>query len=150
MLRLSILLLLASCADDGSFDFSRVETNTTTTTITREPNEGVPSPDDSIDGSGTNPICLTVQDIGNGFLWKPVSESNGNLVVLFPKDFTETFQSVTVNGESGNFSGFANGDRQHWRFSKSGAEYEAPAIVKAISMGGECEWVIPNPSERTE
>ena len=149
MLRLAgLLLLLASCAGEGSFDFSR--TDTSTITINREPNEGNPSPDDSVNGSGSNPECLTVQDINEGFLWKPESDSNGNLVVLFPKNFTEKFQSVSVNGELGVFAAFANGNRQHWRFSKPGSNYEATAMVKAISMGGECEWVIPNPAERTE
>ena len=144
-----LALLLTGCADDGAFDFSEIRLDTTNNFF-REPNEGKPSPDDSVNGSGSNPVCLEIQNIGGGFLWKPISESNGNLVVLFPKEFTETFQSVTVNGESGNFSGFANGDRQHWRFSLPGGDYQSPATIIAESLNGECQWIVSNTSERAE
>ena len=86
---------------------------------------------------------------GGGFLWKPVSDSNGNLVVLLPSQYNGKVKSVSVNGEQGSFSGIANGNRTHWRFSKPGAAYGANARVVAATSGGNVSWTVPNTGSRT-
>ncbi len=56
------------------------------------------------------------------FLWKPVSDSNGNLVVILPAKFNNLIDGpVTVNGTPGRFTSVANGNRSHWRFDKPGS-----------------------------
>lgn len=84
-----------------------------------------------------------------GFLWKPVSDSNGNLVVLLPSQYNGKVSSVSVNGERGSFSGIANGNRTHWRFSKPGAAYGSNARVVATTSGGNVSWTVPNGGART-
>lgn len=157
MLKYILLLFLASCADDGSFDFSRTETNTNSnnTSIQIEQNENGQQSSNPSQGSGSNPICQSVQSFGDGTLSKPISDSDGNLVFLFSKRFTEKFIKVTlIDGsgftEEGRFSGFGNGGRQHYRFSKPGAEYVAPLRIIAESLNGECEFIVEDPSQRTE
>ncbi len=86
---------------------------------------------------------------GGGFLWKPVSDSNGNLVVLLPSQYNGKVSSVSVNGERGSFSGIANGNRTHWRFSKPGAAYGSNARVVAATSGGNVSWTVPNGGART-
>lgn len=71
-----------------------------------------------------------------GFLWKPTSDKNGDLVVLLPKRLTGKVQEVRVlspDGKKslakGKYSGVGNGDREHFRFSKPGSGYPDGSIV---------------------
>jgi len=71
-----------------------------------------------------------------GFLWKPTSDKNGDLVVLLPKKLTGKVQEVRVlspDGKKtlgkGKYSGVGNGDREHFRFSKPGSRYPDGALV---------------------
>lgn len=91
-----------------------------------------------------------------GFIWKPVSESNGNLVVLLPSQYRGKVSSckITKGGktlESGSFSGDThNGNRPHYRFSKPGAGYGSGLTVVAATSSGNKSWSVPNGSKRTE
>ncbi|MCB0324602.1 MAG: hypothetical protein KDD69_13560 [Bdellovibrionales bacterium] len=94
------------------------------------------------------------------FLWKPESEQDGNLVVLFPPHLTGAIQSAGVyrsdSGsaadllEAGRFSGdTANGGRAHFRFTKPGAAYAGAKFVIATLEGGErVGFPIQNPGAR--
>lgn len=71
-----------------------------------------------------------------GFLWKPTSDKNGDLVILLPKKLTGKVQEVRVlspDGKKslakGKYSGVGNGDREHFRFSKPGSGYPDGSIV---------------------
>ena len=73
---------------------------------------------------------------GGGFLWKPVSDKNGDLVVLLPKNMTSKVQEVRVLSadgkttlETGRYSGIGNGNREHFRFSQPGSSYPDGSIV---------------------
>lgn len=91
-----------------------------------------------------------VHSVGTGtFLWKPVSDNNGNLVVLLPSSYNGKVSSVSVNGESGNYTGIHNGNRTHWRFSKPGAAYGNNVRVVAKTSGGNASWTVPNGAART-
>lgn len=78
----------------------------------------------------------------NTFLWKPISESDGNLVVLLPSELNNNIQQVYLVDSSGNvlekgkFTGFKNGDRGHYRFSKSGGNYPSGTRTIAILNDG--------------
>lgn len=112
------------------------------------------SNDTSESGSGNlgdNPRCPAVGSLdgAGGFLWKPESEKDGNLVILFPKEYVTPFLTVLAfkeNGtaDSGAFTGFTNDDRQTWRFPLRGSEYTGRVLVDAGDQ--ECEWFVPDPS----
>ncbi len=95
------------------------------------------------------PTATASSGSGGGFLWKPISESNGNLVVLLPSQYNGKVSSVSVNGERGSFSGIANGNRTHWRFSKPGAAYGNNVRVVATTSSGNATWTVPNGATRT-
>lgn len=88
--------------------------------------------------------------MSNTFLWKPISDTTGNLVVLTPEKFN--FSWVEYNGEkitNGTRNG-KNGNRQHWRFRHPGSAYPSKKYFKAVSPTEEVNWLIPNSSRRYE
>lgn len=91
-----------------------------------------------------------------GFLFKPVSDSNGNLVVLLPSSMTGSITKLVLKEgdtvlEEGADGGVGNGDRQHYRFSKPGASYPAGLIIEATLADGTTKtWTIDDTSERVE
>jgi len=71
-----------------------------------------------------------------GFLWKPVSDKNGDLAILIPKQLTGKVKEVriinpdgTKSMAKGKYSGVGNGNREHYRFTKPGGGYPDRAIV---------------------
>ncbi len=84
----------------------------------------------------------------NQFLWKPQSESNGNLVVLLPANMSGNVKSLEVlspDGStvlaSGQQAGIANGGREHFRFNKPGASFPDGALVKIQMKDGSSKTV---------
>ena len=131
--------------------------------------------DNSINGgdaseNGNSPDCDVPQsnDGPGGFLWKATSEGDGNLVILFPKDFSREFLAVTVEfvpeeeeeaetstakealeKEFGVFDGYFEDGRQVWRFSKPGSAYTGKVSVDDRSQ--ECVWEVEgDPAERND
>ena len=106
------------------------------------------------------PIASSISQ--KGFLWKPRSESNGNLVVLLPPNLrgeivsTEIHTGVPASAntllERGNFSGDRhNGRRPHYRFDRPGASYpNGVYIVSKLKDGREFTFQIGDPSKRNE
>ena len=84
----------------------------------------------------------------NTFLWKPVAENGGNLVVLIPASMYYV-NSCTISGsfgrESSGVDTRANG-RPGFRFSRPGGSYGNNITVYA---GGR-SWHIANGGSRTE
>lgn len=97
-----------------------------------------------------------------GFLWKPVSESDGNLVILFPSALRGLITSGAVYSawpftpenlvEEGRFTGDThNGNRPHYRFSGSGASFGNNLFAVATKNDGSQDWwYIPEGAQRTE
>jgi len=84
-----------------------------------------------------------------GFLWKPVSDSNGKLVTLLPKNLAGKVQSVEIqdaNGkvlDKGRAAGIGNGDRPHFRFDKPGAAYgDNLRVVARLADGTTTSWPV--------
>lgn len=100
--------------------------------------------------------------LGEGFLWKPESSKDdkdgGKLVVLLPEKFTGDVRSVELRSpdnkrrlEKGDFSGVANGDREHWRFDKPGKEYPKNTILRVVFEDGSSRTItIKRPGARLE
>lgn len=104
----------------------------------------------------TNPICRDVMgpDGAGGFLWKPASESDGNLVLVFPDEFERPFEQVSVFRKGDHrrnhcrYTGKANGNRQHWRCPLPGVFYDGR--VEAVDIEQVCEWKVRRPKERND
>ena len=91
------------------------------------------------------------------FLWKPESDSDGKLVILLPSSISAS--SVSISGPSGIESvekggrngSRGNGQREHYRFSKSGKDMQGPVqVTVALESGGTKTISIAKPSERNE
>jgi len=99
-------------------------------------------------------------DGANGFLWKPKSESNGNLVVLLPTQYRGQVESVGIHRtnststdtliEAGWFAGDThNGARPHFRFADSGGSYGADIwLIAKLADGQALSYNIPNGAAR--
>jgi hypothetical protein len=93
-----------------------------------------------------------------GFLWKPVSDKNGDLAVLLPKQYTGKVKQVRILSPDGNkvlakgkYSGVGNGDREHYRFNKPGSAYPDGAIALIeMESGAIRHFKIKDTAKRTE
>lgn len=112
--------------------------------------DGITPASGAIPGGSGNPL-----DGAEGFLFKPISETRGTLVVLLPKEMTGNIESLVLKSltgeeiEKGSFSSVANGDREHFRFTKPGAEYPKDLVVEVKLKDGSVKtYSIPDPSQR--
>lgn len=94
---------------------------------------------------------------GGGFLFKPVSESNGNLAVLLPKSMAGDVSGITLVDSQGNTIenedsyGIYDDGRPLFRFNRPGSGYSTNLTVEVgLKGGGVKEYFIPNPSQRYE
>ncbi|MCC6933938.1 MAG: hypothetical protein IT292_11925 [Deltaproteobacteria bacterium] len=96
-----------------------------------------------------------------GFLWKPISESDGKLAVLLPSSLTgsvaglEIYSGDPENGgqllDRGRFTGATNGNRATFRFGKPGSGYPDNCYVVARLDNGQTQkFQIPDSSQRVE
>ena len=104
-------------------------TTSTSTTSTQPQPEGdcrdIDDPAQRHDGSGR-------------FVWKPTSENDHKLVVLFPKGTSNNFCGIYDSNnnllESGRYDKLYEDGRPYWRFSKAGSGY--PANIKVCAGNG--------------
>jgi len=63
--------------------------------------------------------------VGGGFVWKPISEGDGSLVVLTPASVNANVMTISggFGSENGRFVGRTNGNRATFRFSRPGCGY---------------------------
>ena len=96
-----------------------------------------------------------------GFLWKPESERDGNLVVLLPSSLSGNVENVGIFRdlppssetliETGSFSSIANGGRAHFRFDNPGSAYpDGVYVVAQLSNGQASTFQVGDTSVRTE
>jgi len=87
--------------------------------------------------------CYTIfntaarQTTSAGFVWKPISEGDGRLVVLFPASSGATGATLRFGGATiavGRFSGRTNGNRPTIRFGAPGGAY--PNGLQVCEAGG--------------
>lgn len=94
----------------------------------------------------------------SGFLWKPISDSDGKLAILLPPSLTSKAVGCRILSPdgtkvlaSGRDGGVGNGDRQHYRFNQSGAAFPVGSIVEVNMRDGSTMKIkIENPSVRLE
>lgn len=98
-------------------------------------------------------------DGSGGFVWKPVSESDGNLVVVLPTSLAGAIDKVEIHSslpptdatklDDGRFTGNNNGERPHFRFPKPGSEYGDNVHVVAYKNDGtQVDWTIGDGGQR--
>jgi hypothetical protein len=94
---------------------------------------------------------------GDGFLFKPISESNKNLVILLPAAMKQNVASVTLTDstgqllETGDPFGTFNDGRPIFRFNKPGSNYPNNITVTVTMLDGtKREYHIADPSQRYE
>ena len=129
--------------------------------ITRFTEDGSGGGGGSGGGNGSDEY-LNPRDGGWGFLWKPESDSNGRLVILFPPQFTGQLTScdlVNSSGaviETGQYAGSGNGQtpttpREHFRFSDPGGKYPVNVVVRGnLKNGGSVNYIIDKPGSRID
>ena len=91
-----------------------------------------------------------------GFLFKPVSNNEGTLAVILPKELSQGVQSVVIKDsdgksiESGRFKSFGdNGTNAKFTFRKPGGSYPKNITVEVELRGGEKRsYSIKDPSMR--
>jgi len=94
---------------------------------------------------------------GDGFLFKPISESNRNLVILLPAAMKQNVASVTLTDstgqllETGDAFGTFNDGRPIFHFNKPGSNYPSNITVTVTMLDGtKREYYIADPSKRYE
>ena len=96
-----------------------------------------------------------------GFLWKPVSESDGKLVVLVPSTLAGNVASCEIHStipstnstliERGKYVGNVNRGRPTFRFSRPGAGFPNNCYVVATLKDGSTKtFSVPNGASRVE
>ena len=111
--------------------------------------------DASAVADSTTPQGTTV-DGPNGFLFKPIAESNGNLAVLAPEALKGLVDSVVLKDlagnelDRGNSTGYGDaGTREKFSFSKPGGNYPKDLTVEIHMQDGSVKtYTIPDPSKR--
>lgn len=112
---------------------------------------GIPTVNPTPVTGAANPICGTKELPSKAhLLWKPVSDTSGNAVVVFDGKYKEAFSSVKVELKAGgtenaNWTGLklwgnpdSVGERQHWRLSKKCALYKDNALITAKDSKQTC------------
>ena len=152
---LATLLTIVGCDLDGS-DSGDSEQAQIDQAIANAPAENQNS-SSSTPATGSSTAARSSSGGGGGFLWKPVSEGDGNLVVLLPSSLRGRVNGAEIRRggstlEKGRFTGDThNGNRPHYRFSKPGAGYGTGLTVVAfLSGGGTQSWSVPNGAQRVE
>ena len=94
---------------------------------------------------------------GDGFLYKPVAESNGNLAILLPASLEGSISSLDLIDSSGNVveSGDSQGTyhdgRPLYRFNEPGSSYpDGLKVTLNLTDGTTKEYYIPESSDRWE
>lgn len=89
------------------------------------------------------------------FLWKPVSDTTGKIVVLLPAKYNEVANGggkLKVNDKYFRYSSIANGNRSHWRGGAPGSSYGSNiSIVLEAKDGSQVDtWLVPDGSKRSD
>lgn len=113
-----------------------------------EASDSISSSNNEVDGTG-------------GFLFKPVSEGDGKLVVLLPAKYSDNVASVILKDSEGNVleEGRATGQhnpdpeglREHFRFNKPGGGYGNNVTVQVtLNDGTVIDYLIEDTSQRND
>lgn len=148
-----LLIFLVGCGSSVSVGDNNGDNRDNVTNII-EPNESAPveAPKD-----GVNPICsadnLSFPDGPNKNLWKPCSEGDCTIVILFDPVFDVPFERVVLTRLDGTkeelrYAQFGNGGRQHWRGDLNGSQYNGE--IEIFDEAQECSAFVSTPDQRVD
>lgn len=136
--------------DSGEKDAGRMSLD-----YRQAPDGGVSSSMYSTAERGDGPVVNAT--IGDGFLFKPISEKNGNLAVLLPKHMSGDVSEVTIRDsvgqtlDRGSDLGDYDDGRPLFRFGSPGSGYPENITVSVLMHDGtEQNYTIPHPAQRYE
>lgn len=114
------------CSDSSTDDTS----TTDSVDSTNDSNNSMDNSDPGDDSFRQNTPRLSTTAV----VWKPISESNGKLVVLTPTSFgtpgIRLFNGSGILIEEGDYVGHTNGNRATYRFNRPGAAYQSPVFIQ--------------------
>jgi len=166
----ALLLVFAGCelgdsGDEFALQFDEIQAPVPVDEPGESPPAAPPSSPAAPSAPAPGQVRATPNNIPSGigspgivgsFVWKPISENDGRLVVLLPRAYTGRVTMAYIvreDGsfvESGRFSGDThNGNRAHYRFSRPGADYGNRLFLVAVMNDGEVvHWFIPEGARR--
>ena len=145
---LVILVLLSGCLNTGDKKDENVNSHNVNSQNDNSDNSGGDASD------GDSPFCVGTysNDGPGGFLWKPVSETDGNLAILFPEEYKKFLSVRVTNATTGEIEDLvyssSDGGRQVWRASEPGEAYSGQVI--SDNGTSECTWVVSDPAIRND
>ena len=93
--------------------------------------------------------------LNGNFLWKPESETTGELVILLDSGLTGRTHGVDVTDAegvhaTGEYASIANGNREHYRgFGRPGSQFVSPATVHvSLADGSVLSYIIEDTAAR--
>jgi hypothetical protein len=98
-------------------------------------------------------VDVEPHDGGEGFLWKPVSDTTGTVAVLLPSSMRLTKVRIIKNNviiENLSYGGNGNGNRDHWRSGRRYNTFDDNVTVIGTGGGVNYCWLIPDPSKRID
>jgi hypothetical protein len=116
------------------------------------------SPTPPAQNPGTNPSCAGTAISTEHLLYKPVSDTTGNAVIVFDSKYAREFLSVKIQLKDGTFAEawwkglelWGNpdsfGPRQHWRTNVRATQVKDGALIIAEDLAQECKFVLPGSS----
>ena len=150
LVHLAALILLCSCNSGGNGDAPPImsggpegiikEELERTKKVTTTPTVSTPTVSSSYPSISSS----------SGILWKPVADSGGGLVILLNRSYGNPGVAVlSMSGsviETGRFVYYSNPDRATYRFSRSGASFPSPCLLRV----GTKIWKVEDPRRRYE
>ena len=152
-----LALLCVSCDDNTNDDKTQLVEQELARQQAESQGQRTSSSSNDSQSSQTSDDTSTGPAIGgsalSGFLWKPISEGDGTLVILLPSSLRGDVAGCTISGsfgsENGRFAGdVKNGRRPHYRFSKPGSSYGRSITVTARTSTRTYEWYVSNGASR--
>ncbi|MCB9030271.1 MAG: hypothetical protein H6619_04405 [Deltaproteobacteria bacterium] len=123
--------------------------------IAQQKNIADPSPSAEVNAS--EEAISVDKSVLNGFVWKPVSEKDGKLVVLLPSSFIGKVAEVNIINPQGKeiaegkYDGINNGFRPHFRFGNAGGSYPDGSILEIKMLeGGSFHYTVAETSNRID
>jgi len=144
------LLLVTGCGGSSEEDHFVFDDQNQNIATNPNPPAETPSPTDPADP--TEPVARAPSaETGSSenFVWKPISEADGNAVVLLPasSSASELLLFGPFGEERGSYQGRTNGSRPTFRFSLPGCAY-APYVQTEADDGNSV--FIETPCDRLE
>lgn len=147
-LKIDLNGVLVDDVNINSFDNS-IDSNparpTSIPTIGNSPANGAP-----------NPSCLgVVLNSTEHLLYKPVSDTTGNAVLVFDSKYTREFLGVRIELKDGSFAEAwwkglelwgnpdSAGPRQHWRTNVRASQVKDKAQIIVQDLNQECKFILP-------